>query len=205
MRLPMHMWWGGGVGLFSFFLLAACANSPTNELARAQTDLIRLEEQGADAYLPRQLAAARENVRLARESLQRNSFESAGRFLRSARAVLDSCAATIADLQYRAKVESEVQLSRLQIGLDSLAMVLQAMPKQSYLDQSRYDVHSLKLIRIRQEVAALRLDTERSDYLLALKKGTILERRLRKSLAAVLESSTAPVVTVSNNTSRTSL
>lgn len=205
MRLPLHVQCGGGVGFLISFLLVACANSPTAELTRAQGDLKRLEKEGAEAYLPQQLAGVREGIRQARECIQRNNFGPAGKILRSARALLDSCATSLAGLRHQAKAQSEAQLSRLQSGLDSLALTLQTMSKQSYLDQNRYDVHSLKLIRLRQEVAALRLDIDRRDYPLALQKGTVLERNVRKTLTAATEGPASPVVTVANSTVRTTL
>lgn len=205
MRLPMQALWGGGVGLFLSCLLAACANSPSAELTRAQADLRRLEREGAEAYLPQQLAAARVGIRQARECIQRNNFEPAARVLKSARTLLDSCAASLAGLQHQAKAQSEAQLVRLHSGLDSLTIVLETMSKQSYLDQNRHDIHSLKLIRLRHEVAALQQDVDRGDFPLALKKGAVLERHLRKTVAAAMEGSGSPVVTVANSAVRTNL
>jgi len=202
MRLPRAVRWEGGAGFFMSVLLAACASSPADDLTRAQTDLIRLEQQGAEAYLPERILAVRESIRLAREHIQRNRFEQAGKSLRLARAALDTCAAALVDLRSHAKQRSEMQLSQLQSGLDSLAALLKAMPRQSYLDQNLYGLHSLRLIGMRQEAAAMRLDIEQKDYPMALKKGQLLERRLGKSMAAVLENSSTPVMAVSNGASR---
>jgi hypothetical protein len=181
------------------WLVAACANSPSDELAKAQTSLIRLEKQGAGAYLPEQILRVRESIQLAREYIQRNRFEEAGKTLRSTLTALDSCAAALDELRARAKSTSEAQYFQLRSGVDSLALLLQKMPRQSYLDQNRYDLCSLKLISMRQQVEAIREDIEQKDYPLALQKGQALQRHLRKSLAIIMESSPLPVVAVSSS------
>jgi hypothetical protein len=200
MHLQRSVRWGGGVGIFAVtWFLASCANSPSDDLARAQTELIRLEKQGAAAYMPRQIAAAKENLKIAREFIQRNRFELANGPLALARTTLDSCMADLVVMRSSAKNNSEAQYARLQSGLDSLASLLKDMPRTSYLDQNRYDLHSLKLKEMRQQASALSESIGQKDYLAALEKGKHIERHLRKSLAAVRDNSHEPVVAVTSN------
>jgi hypothetical protein len=202
MRLPIRVPWEGGLGLVLSLLAAACADSPSDDLARAQTDLIRLEQQGAEAYLPRQMRAVQEHLRVASGFVQRNRFEQAGASLRIARAMLDSCATALIGLRSHAQAGSIEKHAQLQKGLDSLAFLLQSMPRQSYLDQNRHDVLSLRLLSMRQEALAMRQDIEQKNYPEALQRAGQLERRLRKSLATAQESFDPSVVVVSNNSTR---
>ncbi len=200
MHLQRNGRWGSGVGIFALTcLMAACANSPSDDLARAQTELIRLEKQGAIAYLPKQIATARENIKLAQQFIQRNRFELANGPLLMARTILDSCAAALLVMRSSAKSNCEEQYARLQTGLDSLALLLKDMPRKSYLDQNRYDLYSLKLKEMRQQAIAVSKGIEQKDYLAALENGKHIERHLRKSLTAVRDNSQAPVVAVSSN------
>jgi len=200
MHLQRNVRWGSGVGIFALTcLMAACANSPSDDLARAQTELIRLEKQGAMAYLPKQIAIARENIKIAKEFIQRNRFELANGPLVMARTILDSCAAALVIMRSSAKSNSEAQYTGLEAGLDSLTVLLSEMPRKSYLDQNRYDLYSLKLKEMRQQAISVRESMDSKDYLAALEKGKHIERHLRKSLAIVRDNSSAPAVAVSSN------
>ena len=200
MHLQRNRRWGSGVGIFALTcLMAACANSPSDDLARVQTELIRLEKQGAMAYLPKQIATARENIKIAKEFIQRNRFELANGPLVMARTILDSCAAALLVMRSSAKSNCEAQYTGLEAGLDSLTALLSEMPRKSYLDQNRYDLYSLKLKEMRQQALSVRESMDKKDYLAALEKGKHIERHLRKSLASVRDNSQAPVVAVSSN------
>jgi len=200
MHLQRNVRWGGGVGIFVLMcLLSACANSPSDDLARAQTELIRLEKQGATAYLPKQIAAAKENLKMAKEFIQRNRFELANGPLAMARTMLDSCATALVVMRSSAKSNCEKQYALLQTGLDSLARLIKDMPRKSYLDQNRYDLHSFKLKEMRQQAMAVGESIDQKDYLTALESGSHIEKHLRKSLAAVRDNTQEPVVAVSSN------
>ena len=205
MLLPKRVPWGGGLGLLIGLAVAGCANSPSDELVRAQTELIRLEKSGADAYMPEQLASVRQNLRSARELIKNNRFERASESLQAARKSLSSCATRLVELRGRAKSESLAKLRALTAGLDSLGTLLQGVPRQSYLDQNRYDVHSSRLGRLRQEMSAVLQDIERNDYLRALQRETVLERHLSSSLAILHPAANPPVLTVSTSSSRSDL
>lgn len=180
-------------------LLMACASSPSDDLARAQSDLVRLEKLGVADYLPEQVTFIRENLRIAREFIQRNRFELANGPLSLARATLDSCAHALVAMRFSAKGKSESQFVQLQSGLDSLATLLEKMPRRSYLDQNRYDLHSIRLKELRQRIVAMREEIERKAYPQALRQGQAIERHLRKSLAAVRQNSSEAIVAVSSN------
>jgi len=200
MHLQRNVRWGGGVGIFVITcLLSACANSPSDDLARAQTELIRLEKQGATAYLPKQIATAKENLKIAKEFIQRNRFELANGPLVMARTILDSCAAALVVMRSSAKSNCEAQYVGLEAGLDSLTVLLAEMPRKSYLDQNLYDLHALKLKEMRRQAIAVSESIGQKDYLAALEKGKHIERHLRKSLAAVRDNFHEPVVAVSSN------
>lgn len=203
MRLPQILRRGGGAGIAVVTcLLVACANSPSDDLARTQTDLIRLEQQGVVDYLPGQIAAVKENLRVARDCIEHNRFELASGPLSVARATLDSCAAALVSIRSAAKSKSEATFSQIQNGLDSLATLLKAMPRRSYLEQNLYGLHSMKLREMRQKAVAMRESIGRNDYPDALKQGHVLERHLRKSLVAVQGNLPEAMVAVSDDEMR---
>jgi hypothetical protein len=178
-------------------MLAACANSPSDDLARVQSDLIRLEKLGVADYLPMPVAVVQENLRIARDYIQHNRFELASGPLAIARVTLDSCASTFVVLRTEARSHAETQLASLQSGLDSLAIQLKRMPRRSYLDQNRYDLHSIRLKEMNHRLASMHQSVEQKDYPSALTEGQVIERHLHKSLAAMQDHSFQPVAAIS--------
>jgi hypothetical protein len=81
-------------------------------------------------------------------------------------------------------------------------LLLKEMPRQSYLDQNRFDLHSMKLKELRQHLAAMHACIEQRNYPSALMEGQVIERHLRKSLAAMQDHSYQPVAAISSNEAR---
>ncbi|MDZ7290913.1 MAG: DUF4398 domain-containing protein [candidate division KSB1 bacterium] len=181
----------GGLLLLVLFIFS-CANSPTDQLDRAESLLARLENSGADAYLKYELASARRKVEEARKFIRKNRFELASQYLSSVCQTLDSCSIAFSQLRQLAKQQCQQQMAILATEIDSLRSLMANLPRQSYIDQNRYDIYTHRLRRYREELAILQKLIDQQDFPTALQRSMRLDFQLRQSLAGLIGSTPIP-------------
>lgn len=178
--------WPGGLLLPLVLALAACETSPTEQLTRAETMFSRLESKGADQYLIYQMAEIRRGIEIAKKDLRNNRLEAAHRSLYSICARLDSCSTAFANLRKQAQAESQEQLQWLAQKLATLEQAVTQLPRQTYVDQNRYDIQVHRLRKYRQELAAMNDLIRNEDFHKALSKGDDLRQQVKFMLAGLM-------------------
>jgi hypothetical protein len=172
-RLP------GGLLLSLVLALGACETSPTEQLTRAETMFSRLESKGADQYLIYQMAEIRRGIEIARKDIRNNRFEVAYRSLHGICQRLDSCSTAFLNLRKKAAAESQQQAHRLGRELESLEQAVALLPRQTYVDQNRYDIQVHRLRRYRQELVAMEDLIQNQNFQKALNMGDELMQHVK--------------------------
>jgi hypothetical protein len=185
-------WW-----MLLVLALVACATSPTDQLTRAESMLVRLESNGADAYLRYELATARRKLEEARKLVRKNRFELASQYLNSVCQMLDSCGVAFLQLRQHAQQQCQQQVLALSAGIDTLRNLVTTLPRQSYIDQNRYDIYTHRLRRYRDEMEILQKLLQKEEFPTALQRGAKLEFQVRHSLMSLLETTDVGVKLVS--------
>ncbi len=175
----------GGLLLLLVLALAACGTSPTEQLTRAETMLSRLESKGADQYLIYHMAEIRRGIELARKDIRNNRLEVAYRALYGICERLDSCGTAFVNLRKKAAVESQQQTEWLKQKLAVLEQAITQLPRQTYVDQNRYDIQVHQLRRYQQVLAEMNDLIQNQDYQKALNIGDKLLQHVNFMLASL--------------------
>ncbi len=178
-RLP------GGLLLPLVLALVACETSPTEQLSRAEIMLNRLESKGADQYLIYELAEIRRGIETARKDMRNNRIAAAGRSLYAICASLDSCSTAFVNLRNQAATESRQQLQAMAQKLETLEQAITQLPRQTYVDQNRYDIQVHRLRRYHQAVADIEDLIQEQDFQKALDAGDNLAQQVKFMFAGL--------------------
>lgn len=173
-------------------LVVSCATSPTEQLSRAESLLQQLENNGAEGYLRYELAAARRHLEEAKRLIRKNDFERASQQLYGLCQTLDSCGVAFLQLRQLAQQQSQHEMFTLSAKIDSLRGLVNKIPRQSYIDQNRFDIYMHRLRRYRDETDILKSLIEQEEFPLALQRSRKLEFQVRQSITNLLETSAAP-------------
>ncbi|MGH7493384.1 MAG: hypothetical protein ACREOO_13470 [bacterium] len=165
--------------------LGACETSPTEQLTRAETMFSRLESKGADQYLIYQMAEIRRGIEIARRDIRNNRLETAYRSLHGICERLDSCGTAFMNLRKKAAAESQQQVQWLVQELETLEQTLALLPRQTYIDQNRYDIQAHRLRRYHQELVTMEGLIQNQDFQRALNKGDDLMQQIQVMLAGL--------------------
>jgi len=180
-------WWA----LLVLFVVA-CATSPSEQLNQAEGLLSKLENSGADAYLTYELANARRKLEEARKFIRKNRFEMASQYLSSICQTLDSCSVAFLQKRQAAQQQCQQQVVALLTDINSLGGMMTGLPRQSYIDQNRYDIYTHRLRRYREELDILQKLMAQQDFPTALQRSARLQFQVKQSLAGLAGSTSIP-------------
>lgn len=182
---------GGWWALLTLFVVA-CATSPTEQLDQAESLLLKLESSGADAYLTYELASARRKLEEARKYIRKNHFEQASQYLNTVCQMLDSCSVVFLQKRQLAQQQCQQKMAALLADINNLGGMMTNLPRQSYIDQNRYDIYTHRLRRYREELDILQKLMGQQDFPTALQRSARLEFQVKQSLAGLMSSTPAP-------------
>jgi hypothetical protein len=173
-----------GTTLVALFVVA-CADSPTDQLSRAENLLVELKNNGAEAYLKYELAGARQKLEEARKFIRKNRFELAGDYLNGVCRTLDSCKVAFLQLRRVAQQQCQQQMVGLLTNIETMRNQMTGLPRQTYIDQNRYDIYTHRLRRYREEMDLLQKLITQQDFTSALQRSIRLEFQVKQSLAGL--------------------
>lgn len=182
----------GHVWAFVVLFAVACATSPSDQLNQAESLLAKLTDSGAEAYLKYDLAEARRNLEEARKFIRQNRFDMASQYLNSACQKLDSCSIAFLEMRQEAQQQCQQQLVSLSTEIDTLGSLMTGLPRQSYIDQNRYDIYTHRLRRYREEMDILQNLITKQDFLTALERSARLSFQVNQSLSVLISSAPIP-------------
>lgn len=188
-------WWA----LLALFA-AGCATSPTEQLNQAENLLSRLESSGADAYLTYELAHARRTLEEARKFIRKNRFELASQYLSNVCHTLDSCSVVFLQKRQLAQQQCQQLMAALLADVNSLGGMMVNLPRQSYIDQNRYDIYTHRLRRYREELNILQKLMAQQDFPTTLQRSARLQFQVKQSLAGLMSSAPIPAGVASQTT-----
>jgi hypothetical protein len=180
-------WWA----LLALFVVA-CATSPSEQLNQAESLLSKLESSGADAYLTYELANARRQLDEARKFIRKNRFEVASQYLNNISQTLDSCSVAFLQKRQVAQQQCQQQVATLLADINALGGMMTGLPRQSYIDQNRYDIYTHRLRRYREELGILQKLMAQQDFPTALQRSARLQFQVKQSLAGLTGSTSIP-------------
>ena len=166
--------------------VAGCADSPTEQLSRAENLLADLTSKGAEAYLKYELANARIKLEEARQFIRKNRFEPASQYLSSLCKTLDSCSMAFVQKRQAAGRKCEQQMEALFTSIESMRAQMNGLPRLTYIDQNRYDIYTHRLRRYREEMELLQKLIALQDFTTALQRGLRLDFQVKQSLAGLV-------------------
>jgi hypothetical protein len=194
-RWKVGSWWA----LLALFVVA-CATSPSEQLNQAESLLSKLESSGADAYLTYELANTRRQLEEARKFIRKNRFEMASQYLNSICQTLDSCSVAFLQKRQIAQQQCQQQVVTLLTDINSLGGMMTGLPRQSYIDQNRYDIYTHRLRRYREELDILQKLMAQQDFPTALQRSARLQFQVKQSLAGLTGSTSIPDEVASRKT-----
>ncbi len=160
--------------------LVACSTSPSEQLLRAEKMLYTLEAKGAEQYLTFEIAELRRGIEEVKKDLRNNRAEIGEVSLMSICSKLDSCDLALGKLKYEAENRSRKQLAFLGVQLKTLEVALERLPKLTYVDQNRYDIHMHRLRRYHKDLLQLEVLISSENYPEALEKGSSIQLQVAK-------------------------
>lgn len=166
--------------------VVGCADSPTEQLSRAENLLANLTSKGAEAYLKYELASARIKLEEARQFIRKNRFEPASQYLSSLCNTLDSCSVVFLQRREAAEKQCEQQMSDLFASIESMRTRMNNLPRLTYIDQNRYDIYTHRLRRYREEMELLQKLITQQDFNTALQRCLRLDFQVKQSSAGLL-------------------
>jgi len=177
--------------LVSLFV-AGCADSPTEQLSRAENLLADLTRRGAEAYLKYELAGARQKLEEARQFIRKHRFEAASQYLNVVCNTLDSCSVVFLQRRQAAEQQCEQRMDELFSNIETMRVKMSGLPRQSYIDQNRYDIYTHRLRRYREEMDLLQKLVVQQDFNAVLQRCPRLEFLVKQSLTGLVEVTTIP-------------
>ena len=180
-------WWV----LLALFVVG-CATSPSEQLNQAESLLSKLENSGADAYLTYELANARRKLEEARKFIRKNRFEMASQYLSSITQTLDSCSVAFLQKRQAAQQQCQQQVTTLFADINTLGDMMPGLPRQSYIDQNRYDIYTHRLRRYREELDILQKLMAQQDFPTALQRSGRLQFQVKQAMLGLAGSTSIP-------------
>jgi hypothetical protein len=172
--------------------VVGCADSPTDQLNRAEIALTKLTSDGAEAYLKYELASARQKLEEAKKFIRKNRFDAASQYLNIVCRTLDSCNVAFLQLRRMAEQQCQQQMANLFDSIETMRQQMAGLPRQSYIDQNRYDIYTHRLRRYREEMDLLQKLVAQQNFPLALQRSRRLEFQVKQSLTGLIEVSSIP-------------
>ncbi len=179
--------WPCGCILLVVLALVACSTSPSEQLLQAERMFSALEVKGAEQYLTFELAELRRGIEEAKKDVRNNRAENAAASLYSICRKLDSCSVALAKLKIYAENRSRKQLAFLDVQLKTLEGALERLPKLTYVDQNRYDIHMHRLRRYHKDLQNLETLIASENYPEALEKGSTIQLQVAKIFSGLSE------------------
>ncbi|MDZ7360184.1 MAG: DUF4398 domain-containing protein [candidate division KSB1 bacterium] len=174
-----------GAAMVALFFVA-CADSPTDQLNRAENLLAELKSNGAEAYLKYELAGARQKLEEAKKFIRKNRFDLASEYLSSVCSTLDSCSVVFVQMRQDAEQKCQQMMVGLSSTIETLSQKMTSLPRQSYIDQNRYDIYTHRLRRFREEMGILEKLFAQQDFTTALQRSYRLDFQVKQSLTGLL-------------------
>lgn len=186
------IWKAGGWWALLALFVVACTTSPSEQLNQAESLLSKLESSGADAYLTYELANVRRQLEEARKFIRKNRFEMASQYLSNISQTLDSCSVAFLQKRQAAQQKCQQQVVTLLTDINNLGGMMTGLPRQSYIDQNRYDIYTHRLRRYREELDILQKLMAQQDFPTALQRSARLQFQVKQSLAGLTGSTSIP-------------
>jgi hypothetical protein len=169
--------------------LVACSTSPSEQLLQAESKLVALEAKGGEQYLTFELAELRRGIEEAKKDIRNHRAEIAGASLDNICRRLDSCEVAFVKLKAYAETRSRKQVAFLGAQLKTLEGALERLPKLTYVDQNRYDIHMHRLRRYHKDLQNLEALIASENYPEALEKGSTIQLQVAKIFSGLSEAS----------------
>ena len=166
-------------------LVVGCADSPTEQLSRAENLLVDLSSKGAEAYLKYELAGARQKIEEVRQFIRKHRFEAASQYLNGICNTLDSCSVAFLKMRQVAEQQCDQRMTGLFSSLETMRAQMNGLPRQSYIDQNRFDIYTHRLRRYREEMDLLQKLVAQQDFNAVLQRCLRLEFQVKQSLAGL--------------------
>lgn len=183
--------WPCGLLLLVALALVACSTSPSEQLLQAENKLGALEGRGAEQYLTYELAELRRGIEEARKDMRNNRADIAGASLSGISRKLDSCNVAFQKLKSYAESRSRKQVAFLGAQLKTLEGALEKLPKLTYVDQNRYDIHMHRLRRYHKDLQNLETLIANESFPEALEKGSAIQLQVAKIFSGLSETTGA--------------
>ncbi len=168
--------------------LVACMASPTEQLVQAEKLLSGLESKGAEQYLTYELAEARQKIEEAKKLMRQDQAELAGEYLFRAYQKLDSCSIVFVQMQRKAEAASREGITKVTSELARLEQIVANLPRQTYVDQNRHDIHVYRLRRYHKDIATLVSLLQVQNFPEVLRRISDLDAQLQKTLVSLTNS-----------------
>ncbi len=178
----------GGLFILLALALVACSTSPTEQLVRAEKLLSGLESKGADQYLTYELAEARRGIEEAKKFIRQNNSERAGAYLFRVCQQLDSCSVVFLQMRRLAESASRQRVQLLSSQLDVLEKAIAGLPRQTYVDQNRHDIHVYRLRRYHRDIESMLALIQIQNFPEVLRRAAELENQVQKALIGLTTS-----------------
>lgn len=172
--------------------VVGCADSPTEQLSRAENLLADLTSKGAEAYLKYELAGARIKLEEARQFIRKNRFEPASQYLSSLCKMLDSCSVVFLQKRQEASQKCDQMMADLSSSIDLMRTRMSGLPRLTYIDQNRYDIYTHRLRRYREEIDLLQKLIAQEDFNTAVNRCLRLDFQVKQSLAGLINVAPIP-------------
>ncbi len=183
-----------GLLLLAVLVLVACSTSPSEQLLQAESMFGTLEAKGAEQYLTYELAELRRGIEEAKKDIRNNREENASVSLGNICRKLDSCEVAFQNLKAYAETRSRKQVAFLGVQLKTLEGALEKLPKLTYVDQNRYDIHMHRLRRYHKDLQNLESLIASENFPEALEKGSAIQLQVAKIFSGL--SNSAPEFTL---------
>jgi len=185
-RTPLRAGLVSAAAVIVSVFVVGCADSPTEQLSRAENLLADLTSKGAEAYLKYELASARIKLEEARQFIRKNRFEPAGQYLSSLCNTLDSCSVAFLQKRQAAGQQCEQKMEYLFASIESMRARMNGLPRLTYIDQNRFDIYTHRLRRYREEMDLLQKLIAQQDFTAALQRCLRLDFQVKQSLVGLL-------------------
>lgn len=177
----------GGLLLPLVLALVACTTSPSEQLLHAEKLLSNLETKGAEQYLTFEIAELRRGIEEAKKDIRRNRIETASNMLGNICRQLDSCGVLLVKLKSDAETRSRQQMVFLGAQLRTLESALERLPKLTYVDQNRYDIHMHRLRRYHKDLESMEALIASENFPEALEKGSTIQLQVAKVFSGLTD------------------
>jgi len=185
-RVPLRAGLRSAAAVLVSVFVVGCADSPTEQLSRAESLLADLTSKGAEAYLKYELASARIKLEEARQFIRKNRFEPASQYLSSLCNTLDSCSVMFLERRQAVSQQCDLKMADLFSGIEVMRTRMSGLPRLTYIDQNRYDIYMHRLRRYREEVDLLQKLIALQDFNTALQRCLRLDFQVKQSLTGLI-------------------